>query len=409
MVNKKESLSVYLPKLILTVSIIVSFGALIGAIGYLVAHPQQINIPFINPATEKEVTILTNKTEYEQGEIIKITVNNGLDKSILYSDNGDRFWGIEYFEDNKWFNFAYRKDSGFQLTEKNIGDVCDILLYERALPNELLLQSNLETQWNQKICPFGTEGFDKSKIVKYIESGKYRLVFYYGFETVNNDPFPISFQISEPKKVYSNGFTIKEKTANDPRCGQKAKFINYPKECEVAALGYEFDSTIKKCNIKSSGECGVETPFNSLEECQKTCESDAASGNKLKFETIKESIYSSNAEEKKYTIKNWREWGDLWIKMGYTRIAPIVDFNNDMVIAVFQGEKNTGGYSIEINRIIEKEKVIEVSVLETFPGRACMVTQALTSPYHVVKLAKSDKEVKFNVTEMMNNCESYSQ
>ncbi len=49
MANKKESLSVNLSKLILTVSIIVSLGALVGAVGYLASHPEQIIIPFINP------------------------------------------------------------------------------------------------------------------------------------------------------------------------------------------------------------------------------------------------------------------------------------------------------------------------------------------------------------------------
>ncbi len=47
MANKKEPLSVNLSKLILTVSFIVSLGALFGAVGYLVS--QQGIIPFINP------------------------------------------------------------------------------------------------------------------------------------------------------------------------------------------------------------------------------------------------------------------------------------------------------------------------------------------------------------------------
>ncbi len=44
---------------------------------------------------------------------------------------------------------------------------------------------------------------------------------------------------------------------------------------------------------------------------------------------------------------------------------------------------------------------------ETSPGPNCMVTKSLTNPYHIVKLAKQTKEIKFNVTEMTNNCEAY--
>lgn len=162
-------------------------------------------------AQNQTIVVSTDKTEYGQGEMIKIVVNNGLENPILYSGSGDRFWSIEYFEDGRWVNPYSKKGGDFQLTEKNIGDACYIALYERSFPEELASQSNLTAQWNQKICPFGTEGLDKPKIVRYIESGKYRLVFYYGFKISSSDPF----EISEPKAVYSNEFAIKEKAAAD--------------------------------------------------------------------------------------------------------------------------------------------------------------------------------------------------
>lgn len=152
-----------------------------------------------------EVSIATDKAIYEQGEIIKIVVNNELDKSILYSGSGDRFQGIEYFEEDEWINPAYEEDGGFQLTEENMGDVCNIALYERAYPEELTSRSNLTTEWNQKICPFTENPYIYKSIVRYIESGKYRLVFHYGFEISGSDPF----QILKLETVYSNEFSIK--------------------------------------------------------------------------------------------------------------------------------------------------------------------------------------------------------
>lgn len=116
----------------------------------------------------QDVSIATDKMEYKQGETVNIIVNNGLDKPILYYGGGDRFWGIEYFKDDKWINPDYEESGGFQLTEKNIGDACYIALYERSFPEKLALQSNITAQWNQKICPFGIEGPDKPKIVRYI-------------------------------------------------------------------------------------------------------------------------------------------------------------------------------------------------------------------------------------------------
>lgn len=213
------------------------------------------------------ISVSVDKSEYEQGEIIRIVVNNGSNKSILYSGSGERFWDIEYFKDNKWINPEYEQGGGFQLTEKNTGDDCYIALFERSWPEELSSQLNLTAQWNQKICPFGTEGPDKPKIVRYIESGRYRLAFGYGFEISGNDPF----RISEPKTVYSDEFTIKEKSAIDPKCMQR---VSGSGMCKAFWWGIEFDQNSGKCVKRGVGGCSFETPFENIEECQKVCEKE---------------------------------------------------------------------------------------------------------------------------------------
>lgn len=155
---------------------------------------------FIEPI----VTISTDKDNYNQGEVINITVENGLDKRILYSAGGDRFWGIEYFKDDKWVNPNFEESGGFQLAEENLGDDCYIKLRERMPPFQLKSQSNLSHQWNQRICPFGTGSPGKPRTVKYIEGKKYRFIFNYGFEISDDNPF----RISDSKTIYSNTFTI---------------------------------------------------------------------------------------------------------------------------------------------------------------------------------------------------------
>lgn len=173
-----------------------------------ISKPKQTTPLTPDIKTTPDVTISTDKNDYNEGEVINIVVKNGLDKSILYSSGGDRFWGIEYFKDDKWINPAYEKGGGFQLTKENIGDNCYIALYEIMPPSELIPQSTISSQWNQKICPFGTEGPAKAKTVRYIESGTYRLIFNYGFEILDDDPY----RISDFKKIYSNTFVI-ERTA----------------------------------------------------------------------------------------------------------------------------------------------------------------------------------------------------
>lgn len=189
--------------ILIILSAIIVIGIIVMA--FYISKPKQVTPSIPNTKTTPEVTISTDKNDYSKGEIINIVVKNGLDKSILYIGGGDRFWGIEYFKDDKWINPAYEEGGGFQLTEKNMGDNCYIAFYERVSPSELIPRSIISSQWNQKICPFGIEGPAEAKTVRYIESGKYRLIFDYGFEISDDDPF----ELSEFKMVYSNTFTIK--------------------------------------------------------------------------------------------------------------------------------------------------------------------------------------------------------
>lgn len=81
-----------------------------------------------------------------------------------------------------------------------------------------------------------------------------------------------------------------------------------------------------------------------------------------------------------------------------------VDFNNTMVIAVFSGQKSSGGHEIEIKSITEKDNKIEVKAIDKGPGSDCMTTTAITSPYHIVNLEKSDNEVTFSIEPQTIAC-----
>ena len=153
---------------------------------------------------QQRVSISTDYYSYHKGGIIGITVDNNLEEAILYNNGGDRFFGIEYYQDNKWIDVPHEDFGGFQLSEKSTGDNCTIAMYERSDPVSLDAYSSVLTEFNQKICSFGAEGPTDLKTVSYIASGIYRLVFNYGYEISENDPY----SLSEISTVYSRPFTI---------------------------------------------------------------------------------------------------------------------------------------------------------------------------------------------------------
>lgn len=73
------------------------------------------------------------------------------------------------------------------------------------------------------------------------------------------------------------------------------------------------------------------------------------------------------------------------------KIKP-TDINTANFLILSMGEKSTGGYSIDIERVEETDKNIIVTVKETAPKPGEMVTMAFTAPYAVVRI-NSKKEI----------------
>jgi hypothetical protein len=61
-----------------------------------------------------------------------------------------------------------------------------------------------------------------------------------------------------------------------------------------------------------------------------------------------------------------------------------------VLVAVFQGQQNTGGFSVQITAIERNGDQLVVHATFVVPGPGAMVTQVLTSPAHVVSIAASD-------------------
>jgi hypothetical protein len=87
--------------------------------------------------------------------------------------------------------------------------------------------------------------------------------------------------------------------------------------------------------------------------------------------------------------------------------APSTDFAADTrVVAVLFGTQPTGGYSIEVNDVERSGDEATVHTTETAPGAGCVVTQALTSPYHVIEVSNVPAEgFTFESTRQKSSCE----
>jgi hypothetical protein len=81
-------------------------------------------------------------------------------------------------------------------------------------------------------------------------------------------------------------------------------------------------------------------------------------------------------------------WRRAWEVVGAGRPLPDVSFDTRAVVVAYQGQKPSGGYSIEITDIKRTGTVLAVTVSERRPASGSFTTQALTSPFVAVSIPR---------------------
>lgn len=70
-----------------------------------------------------------------------------------------------------------------------------------------------------------------------------------------------------------------------------------------------------------------------------------------------------------------------------------IDFKENDVLVLNQGQKSSGGYSIEVASIKWQNQVLLINKFEKIPAKGELVTMALTAPYCITIIPKT-KEIK---------------
>ncbi|MCL9770282.1 protease complex subunit PrcB family protein [Flavobacterium sp. HXWNR69] len=70
-----------------------------------------------------------------------------------------------------------------------------------------------------------------------------------------------------------------------------------------------------------------------------------------------------------------------------------VDFKKNNVIVLFQGQKMSGGYAINIESVQNDNKTIIVKKKETGPQKGELATTAITTPYCIALIPKGNKTI----------------
>jgi len=88
---------------------------------------------------------------------------------------------------------------------------------------------------------------------------------------------------------------------------------------------------------------------------------------------------------------------NLFKKPGFTK--PKIDFDKNIVIALFLGEKKYGGYSISVNSIAKTTTDLIIYYKINKPNQNGLKTMAINNPFYFCITKKTDKKVIFKLSE----------
>lgn len=122
--------------------------------------------------------------------------------------------------------------------------------------------------------------------------------------------------------------------------------------------------------------------------------------NELRFTSIERPTDLLPTSADTQSCRTRDELTSLWEKYhGDANLMPAIDFNSNMVLFASRGEKNSGGFGIEIESVTEKETEIVVKCVNVDPPPGAMVTMALTYPYAMATVPKSSKPVRYVIMD----------
>jgi protease stability complex PrcB-like protein len=117
----------------------------------------------------------------------------------------------------------------------------------------------------------------------------------------------------------------------------------------------------------------------------------------VSFLNVVKGYRSGVREALQVVVRSQAEWSALWHKHSNELYStpPTVLFDQEIVVAVFLGEKTTGGYDVTIVRAEQNADELVIHYQEKSPAPGSMVVQVFQQPFHIVRI---NREVGSKVT-----------
>lgn len=138
------------------------------------------------------------------------------------------------------------------------------------------------------------------------------------------------------------------------------------------------------------------------------CCSNGNYSEKLPVEVVIDGTYCSIEQKREVMLTNNEDYqklmNEVYQNLDQLPRIPVVDFSKYSLLAVFIGQRTSGGYLVTIDSVISSSSKINCYVTEIAPGKNCGVTDVITSPFAIVKIPKTQNKPVFILYKIVKDC-----
>jgi len=118
----------------------------------------------------------------------------------------------------------------------------------------------------------------------------------------------------------------------------------------------------------------------------------------LAWETVAAGNQATGVDDRRFQlITDRQQLTSIWAQAHATQLqppsTPRVDFSRETLIAIFLGQQRSGGYGVEVVRVSEEGGELYLDVRFTEPAAGAITSQALTSPWTLVRVLRGGYQV----------------
>ena len=119
----------------------------------------------------------------------------------------------------------------------------------------------------------------------------------------------------------------------------------------------------------------------------------------IPFQILVQDTYGGYASSKFMVIENNNSLIEVFNLLNKSRSPeleiPVINLKKETAIALFLGEKTSGGYAITVEQVLDKSNKVYIVYNVESPKAGDMVTSVITQPFSIIKIPKTAKEIVF--------------